>query len=1076
MSKQRKSDDRLPRVSPDLADPIRPVLVEQLTNSDITVTTTDDSANDAPVKKADQTIRADPSKGSGERTRDAGGNTSSAVAVIGIGCRLPGGVGSAASLWDFLRDGRDAVTDVPSERWSEASREASQAETDRNVLWRGGFLSEDVGAFDPEAFGIDPTEAELIDPQHRLLLEVVQEGFEHAGLPTDDLVGSSTAVFVGMSNLDHMLHAHQLPSGGGPYFVPGNQAGPASGRISHVFGLRGPSMTVDTSCSTGLATVYLACNSLRQDECDLAITGAVNLLLSPRTFLAYNELGVLSPTGRCFSFDERADGYVRAEGCVVLVLKRLDDAMRDQDRVLAVLRGVAVNHDGKTSPFTVPSEQAQEEVFRTALSIADVDPEEIGMIEAHGTGTIVGDPIEFRSLAAVYGRGRGRCALGSAKTNFGHAEPAAGMVGLLKAILAVYHGEVPASLHFRRWNPAINPSGTRLFVPTVTTPWPVTGGPRLAAVSSYGVGGTNAHAIVEEPPDSSSPVAPRSSSSSDDSVLTFLLSEGSETALQHSAIRLADWLIRSGATTPLKDIAHTLAVRRSHGPERLAVVARSRDDLVNRLRAYADGTHPRPEGMVNDYVHAEHATGPVWVFSGHGSQWPGMGRDLFATEPVFADTIAALDPLIRAESGFSPEEVLRAGDEVTRIDQVQPLIFVVQVALARTLQSHGIHPAAVVGHSMGEIAAAVIAEALTVEDGIRVICRRSRLCVPIAEARVAAMAVVELDAATVQAEIDHLPDVAVAFFAAPRSTVIGGTRVEVERLVESWTSRDVPAHMINVDVASHCPLIHPVADALTAELSDIRPRQPTIRFYTTVLPDPRQTPTFDAAYWGENMRCPVRAVDATTAIVNDGHQLFQEISPHPVAIHPLILTLQAAGAPEATVVPTTDNRHDQATALRTSIAALHCAGLDMNWRRWHGDGAIADVPPTTWDRRTYLIKLLRNLAPPTDSARSAHTEPTEQRPDTGTDADISAEISQATRDERLKIIRKMIIEILREILSLRARRLSPSAAFSELGLNSLRAVEFRGRIQQIFKVSISLAAIREHPTIAEFSEYIAELL
>ncbi|WP_165485524.1 type I polyketide synthase, partial [Protofrankia symbiont of Coriaria ruscifolia] len=879
--------------------------------------------------------------------------------MIGIGCRLAGGVDSAASLWGFLRDGRDAVTDVPSERWSEQTLEALQSETGRNVLWRGGFVPGDVGAFDPEFFGINPAEAELIDPQHRLLLETAWEACEHAGLPTDDLVGSRTGVFVGMSNPDHAAYAHQLPAGGGPYSVTGNQAGPASGRISHILGLRGPSMTVDTSCSTGLVTTHLACQSLQRNECDLALAGAVNLLLSPRTFMAYTELGVLSPTGRCHSFDERADGYVRAEGCVVLVLKRLDDAMRDQDRVLAVLRGVAVNHDGKTSRFTVPSRQAQEEVFRAVLDIAGVDPADVGMIEAHGTGTIVGDPIEFRSLAAVYGTGRDRCALGSAKTNFGHTESAAGLVGLLKAVLAVHHGEVPASLHFRRWNPAIDPSGTRLFVPTATTPWPVTGGPRLAAVSSYGVGGTNAHAIVEEPPAPSPPVASTSSSSRDDSLRTFLLSARSETALGRSAVRLADWLLDAGTGTPLKDVAHTLAVRRSHGPERLAVVARSRDELVHRLRAYADGAHPRPEGVVNDYVHAERATGPVWVFSGHGSQWPGMGRDLFAAEPVFADTIAELDPLIRAESGFSPEEVLRAGDEVTRIDQVQPLIFAVQVALARTLQSHGIHPAAVVGHSMGEIAAAVTAGALTMEDGIRVICRRSRLCVPAAEARVTAMAVVELDAATVRAEIDHLPDVDVAVFAAPRSTVIGGTRVAVEQLVESWTSRDVPTRMIAVDVASHCTLIRPVADALTAALSDIRPGQPTIRFYTTVLSDPRQTPTFDAAYWGENMRCPVRAVDATRAIVNDGHQFFQEISPHPVAVHPLTLTLRAVGASEATAVPTMDNRHDQATAVRTSIAALHCAGLDVEWRRWHGDGALVDVPPTTWDRHTYLIKPLR---------------------------------------------------------------------------------------------------------------------
>ncbi|WP_131770558.1 type I polyketide synthase [Candidatus Protofrankia californiensis] len=1022
----------------------------------------------------DQSMRARPNAGSGGRTRDAGGSTS--IAVIGASCRLPGGVDSAASLWDFLRDGRDAITDVPSERWSETSRQALQSETGRNVLWRAGILPGDVGAFDPEFFGINPAEAELIDPQHRLLLEEAWKGCEHAGLPTDDLVGSHAGVFFGISNLDHAAYALWLPAGGGGYFPTGNTSGLASARVSHILGLRGPSMTVDAACSSGLVTTHLACQSLRQGECDLAFAGAVNLLLSPRTFVAYTELGVLSPTGRCHSFDERADGFVRAEGCVVLVLKRLEDAIRDQDRVLAVLRGLAVNHDGKTSRFTRPSGQAQEEVFRTALANAGVDPADVGLVEAHGTGTIVGDPIEFRSLAAVYGTGRDRCALGSAKTNFGHTESAAGLVGLLKAILAVHHGEVPASLHFRRWNPTIDPSGTRLFVPTGTTPWPVTGVPRLAAVSSYGVGGTNAHAIVEEPPAPSPAVAPRSSSIRDDSAGTFLLSARSETALERSAARLADWLLGPGAATPLKDVAHTLAVRRSHATERLAVVACSRDELVDRLRAYADGAPA--QGVVNDYVHAEHAAGPVWVFSGHGSQWPGMGRDLFAAEPVFADTIAELDPLIRAESGFSPEEVLRAGVEVTRIDQVQPLIFAIQVALARTLQSHGIHPAAVVGHSMGEVAAAVIAGALIMEDGVRVICRRSMLCVPAAEARVGAMAVVELDAATVRAEIDHLPDVDVAVRAAPRSTVIGGTRVEVEQLVEGWTSRDIPARMIAVDVASHCTLIRPTADALTAALSDIRPEQPTIPFYTTVLPNPRQTPTFDAAYWGDNMRCPVRAVDATIAIVEDGDRLFQEISPHPVAAHPLTLILEAVGASEATVVPTMRAEHDQATAVRASIAALHCAGLDVEWRQWHGDGALADVPPTTWDRRTYLIRTLTDgPAQMINQVPSALAEPDTQRPDAEETADdVLADIHRHTGDERRRVIAKHLVETVRELLGLRTHRVSTSATFAELGLDSLRALELRERLEQVFHVSIPLASIWEHPTIAEFSAYIDGLL
>jgi acyl transferase domain-containing protein len=938
------------------------------------------------------------------------------------------------------------------------------------VTWYGGFLDGDVAAFDAEAFGIAPQEADLIDPQHRLLLEVAWEACEHAGLPVQELAGTAAGVFTGLCNPDYSAYTHWLPAGGGPYFVTGSQFGPASGRLSHLLGLRGPSLAVDTSCSSGLVAAHLACQSLRVGECNIALAGAVNLLLSPRVLTAYNELGVLSPTGRCHSFDEAADGYVRAEGCVVLVLKRLEDAHRNGDRVLAVLRGTAVNHDGSTSRFTKPSAQAQQEVFRAALAQAGTDPAQVGMIEAHGTGTPAGDPIEFASLSAVYGSGLGRCALGSVKSNLGHTEAAAGLVGLLKAILAVQHGTVPPSLHFRRWPQGIDPAGTRLFVPTATGPWPVEEGPRIAAVCSYGVGGTNAHAVVEEPP---SAAVSRSSCAESGVLRTFLLSAKSTPALEACSTRLADWLLGSGASTPLPDVAHTLALRRSHANERLAVLARSRGELVDLLRAYTDGK-PVP-GAVSDFDRGPQAPAPVWVFSGHGSQWPGMGRELLESEPAFARTVAELDPVIAAESGFSPLSLMQSGAEVSRVDQVQPMIFTMQVGLTRILRSYGVVPAAVVGHSMGEVAAAVVAGALSLRDGARVICRRSRLCVADAEAGIGAMAVVELGHARVREEIIGVTDVDVSVYAAPQSTVVGGKAAEVRRLVDSWGARGIPARMVAVDFASHCRLTRPLADALAARLYDLQPRRPDGPFYTTVLDDPRTEPTFDAAYWAANMRCPVRAVSAATALAEDGYRVFQEISPHPVATHPLARTLE--GIADAAVLGTLRAGQDQGLALHTAIAALHCVGYPVEWQRWYSNGALADVPATAWQRDHHMIEVLRR---PTVASTTSGVPTSDPAPvPTGDEVTELRAVDLRAVDPgpgRRSLLEQHVSAQLRALLRLRSRRVDPHRRFSDLGLDSLRAIELRGLLQEGLKIPISVAALWSYPTVHSFSAHLDEVL
>ncbi|WP_155763790.1 type I polyketide synthase, partial [Mycobacterium asiaticum] len=645
------------------------------------------------------------------------------VAVIGLACRLPGGIDSPEQLWQALLRGEDFVTEVPRERWDiDEYYDPEPGVPGRSHCKWGAFL-DNIGDFDPDFFGISEKEATAMDPQHRLLLETSWEAMEHAGLTPAQMTDTATGVFIGLNHGDYQFVQAETGTLEGPYGNTGTNSCMASGRVSYALSLRGPSVTVDTACSSGLFAAHLAFRSLCDGESDLAFTGGVYAMLEPRRFASGSANGMLSRTGRCHAFDVEADGFVSGEGAVVLLLKRLEDAQRDGDRILAVMRGTAANQDGHTVNIVTPSVDAQEAVYRTALAAADIDPNTIGMVEAHGTGTPVGDPIEFASLAAVYGND-GPCALGSVKTNFGHTQSTAGALGLMKTVLAVQHGVVPQNLHFNTMPDKIAEIDTNLFVPQQVTPWPKDdqAAPRRAAVSSYGMSGTNVHAILEQAPGSQESVPPETADgSSATGALVFPISASSEDALRKTAGRLADWVEAQDSDLQISDLAYTLARRRGHRPVRTAVLAGTAAELGAALREVADGETPYPPAVGQD------DRGPVWVFSGQGSQWAEMGKDLLENEPVFAATIAEVEPLIAAESGFSVTEAMTAPEKVTGIDRVQPTLFAMQVALAATMKSYGVTPGAVIGHSLGESAASVVAGALSLEDGAKVICRRSKL-------------------------------------------------------------------------------------------------------------------------------------------------------------------------------------------------------------------------------------------------------------------------------------------------------------------------------------------------------------
>ncbi|GAB3444011.1 type I polyketide synthase [Streptomonospora sediminis] len=895
------------------------------------------------------------------------------LAIVGMGCRLPGGADTPARLWRLLADGRDAIGDVPADRWDTGRyHDPDPGVRGRTVARKGGYI-DDVGGFDSAFFAIPETEALAMDPQQRVLLEVAWEALEHAGIPARGLEATRTGVFTGIAHIDYMLRCLQRAYGtdrlSEAYISTGNTHSVAAGRIAYLLGANGPALALDTACSSGLTAVHIAAQSLRAGECDLALAGAVNLILGPSADISFSQWGMLSPTGRCRPFDAGADGYVRSEGAGVLVLKRLADSRRDGDRILAVLRGSAINHNGRSNGIVAPSESAQQAVLRDALAAAGTDPADIGMVEAHGTGTPLGDPIEFSALSTVYGSAHRRLPIGASKANLGHTECASGIVGILKTVLALRHGTVPHTPHFRTWNPGIDAEGTGLFVPSEPVAW-AQGAARLGGVSSFGFSGTNGHVILESAPEqrrSPAPTAPAAvppGAATDP--LIFPVSAGSATAAAATARSLADWVESDGADTPLSDIGRTLTHHRSPRGARIAVTAAHHGELADRLRAAASGRIGAAVGTAAGTAPAGAARGVVWVFSGQGAQWAGMGTDLLRGEPAFAAEIDTLEPLIRAETGMSVRALITAPEQVTGADRVQPALFAMHLGLAAAWRAHGIEPGAVIGHSMGEIAAAVTAGALTPAQGVRVVCRRSRLMTGLG----GAMAAVELPADQAERDLARFGayDTAVAVLNAPESTVVAGPEDTVDRLIDLWEDTDIPARRVVIDGAPHCALTDPLLAGIGAELAGLAPGTARIRCYGTVDDDPRAVPAFDAGYWVRNLRRPVRFAAAVDAAIADGHRAFAEISPHPL----LTQAISATGRHRDRTVlaaPSIRRGDDPVTTLRTQIGAAYCAGGRIDWSREHPAGTPAELPPTAWDHRTHLVPATDG---PTGRTTTAH--------------------------------------------------------------------------------------------------------
>jgi hybrid polyketide synthase/nonribosomal peptide synthetase FtdB len=867
------------------------------------------------------------------------------IAVVGIGCRFPRADGPE-QFWELLATGTNAISEVPPDRW-DAARYYDPDPTragKMNTKW-GGFLG-DVASFDRAFFKISQREADRMDPQQRLLLEVTCEALEDAGEPLDRLAGSRTGVFVGVSVFDYGYRQLVNPRLGDVFINTGNAGSIAANRISYLFDLRGPSVAIDTACSSSLVATHLACQSLERGESERALVGGVNLMLAPAVTINFAKGGFMAPDGQCKAFDARANGYVRGEGCGIVVLKPLSAALRDGDRVYAVIRGSAVNQDGRTNGITAPNQFSQEAVLRDAYASARVAPGQIAYVEAHGTGTFLGDPIEAKALGNVLGAERPAdrpCAIGSVKTNIGHLEAAAGVAGLIKVSLALAHGEIPPSLHFATPNPHIPFGELPLRVQTERAPFPVTDEPLRAGVSSFGFGGTNAHVVLEQPPVADRPATTLAS----EAPQLLVVSARSPEALRAAALAHAETF--ETAPAPLAAACRHAALRRSHHDHRIAVTATNPAQVAADLRAFAAN-----ESVERVASGRRRSPAPrlAFVFTGQGAQWWGMARELHATNDVFARAFDDCDRSFQAHSGWSLGRELVASERESRLDQTevaQPVIVALQIGLVAVLRSWGITPAAVVGHSIGEIAAAHTAGVLGLDQAFRLVYHRARLMQRATGHGKMAAAELPYDEAVRELRA-YDGALSIAAINSPTSTVFSGEPRAIEDLTSRLEKRGVFAKMLRVSYAFHCEQMAPFQHELRELVADLTPAPGTIPIASTVAGALCEGHDFDAAYWGRQLREPVQFAKSIEALAAAGCDAFLEIGPHPALGTYVTQCLRQLGR-EGLCASTLKRGASDRERMLGVAGVLHCAGAPVELSNVVAEhGQWVTLPRYRWQR------------------------------------------------------------------------------------------------------------------------------
>ncbi|MES2596745.1 MAG: SDR family NAD(P)-dependent oxidoreductase [Verrucomicrobiota bacterium] len=878
------------------------------------------------------------------------------VAIIGIGCRFPGGVNDVQAFWKLLEEGRDAVCEIPSDRWNiERFYDAEPGIVGKSIAKRGGFI-EGIDQFDPQFFGISPREAPYIDPQQRLLLETAYEAIEDAGLVLDLEKGTDVGVFVGISHNDYqgLQHTSTDRAGISSHTPTGSAHSIAANRISYCLNLTGPSIAMDTACSSALTAVHVACEHIMAGHCKTALAGGVTVMITPDGFIGFSQAGMLSPEGKCKVFDASANGFVRGEGAGVVLLKKLSEAIADGDPIHAVVIGSAVNSDGHTNGISLPSPEAQAKLVRDACALAGVAPSEIGYVEAHGTGTAVGDPIEAHALAEALCVDRAAdrpLFVGSVKTNLGHLETASGIAGLVKAALVLKHGRVPPNLHFENPNPNIDFDALKLHVSVENEDFPETSQPRLAGVNSFGFGGSNAHVVLAEAPKKT----PRPHAAPDITrAWPLTLSARSEEALRAAASQLSLWLDEhsklNGSSPLLPDLTYMLGARRNHHSYRLAFTGRTLGEMVQELSAFSTG-EAGPRVRTAFTPRQEQAVRTVFVMSGQGPQWQGMGLDLMKHEPVFKRTMEACDAAMRPWAKFSLLEELNRPESETRMQKTevsQPAIFAMQMALATLWQSWGIQPAAVVGHSVGEVAAACIAGILTLEQASKIIVLRGRF-MDECNADGGGMLAVGMSPDEARAIIaKHDRTVSIAAFNGPRSLTLSGLKSSLKLIADELEAKGVFARFLQVSHPFHHAMMQPAADALHAALSDLTPSPENIPFFSTVTGKRHEGVFCDAGHWSRGVRQPVEFAPAIAAVAEFGTEAWLEIGAHPALVRSIQECLEG-GATKPVVLASARREREHESLLETALD-LHLAGVVLDFKALTPSRRHLSLPTYSWNK------------------------------------------------------------------------------------------------------------------------------
>ncbi|MGB3585611.1 MAG: type I polyketide synthase, partial [Tunicatimonas sp.] len=888
------------------------------------------------------------------------------IAIVGIGCRFPGEVNNPDTFWQLLTEGKNAITDVPADRWNLSKFYDPDSDKAGKIKSKKGGFVKNVDHFDPEFFNIFPAEAQRIDPQQRMLLEVSYQALEDAGMRLEDVSGQKVGVYTGLFMSDYwdIQAASEQRGDVSPHVAMGASRTGAANRVSYTFNLKGPSLTLDTACSSSLVGVHLACQSIWSGESQMALAGGVNAILRPESSIIMSKGNFLSPDGHCKTYDSRANGYVRSEGCGVVVLKPLSQALADKDSVYAVILGSAVNQDGHTEDgFTVPSLTSQVDMLKTAYEHAGVDPKDVAYIEAHGTGTPVGDPIETNAFGEVIGKNRTeeqKCWVGSVKTNFGHTEAAAGVAGLIKLALVLKNSKIPQNLHFETPNPKIPFDQYRLKVPTELIDLPTGDKPIIGGVNSFGAGGTNAHVVLQSFSNSETRLTEDQEETELSEVELFTLSAQSKEALRDNVSRYIEFV--ESTKNSLADICYTAGARRSALSYRLSVACRTKYELKEKLVAFLE--EETRSGMYSQKVKRDHKPKLGFIFSGQGPQWYAMGQELLKSSLIFRDVVESIDQKFRKLADWSLLKEMNRDEASSRVSETQiaqPAIMAIQIGLTEIWKSWGVTPQGCVGHSIGEVAAAYASGALTLDQAVEVIYHRSRgqSCATGKGKMLAAALTVEEARQAISSVADeaNLGQVSIAAINGPNMLTFSGDAEPLEKIAKQLEEKDVFCRFLKVNVPFHSHHMEPLKEELIESLIHLAPNQAQIPLYSTVTGKQEDGLHLTTGYWYQNVREPVYFTDALAQMADDGFDTFIEIAPHPVLTIGANELLKSKAVKNVFIVPSLRRKEDEALTIKGSLGMLYTQGYSVDWQQLVGVGNTVDLPSYAWQHKPYWFEL-----------------------------------------------------------------------------------------------------------------------